>query len=119
MAKPSCRRLETHLARRPRSAALASAGNSIEARMAMIAMTTKSSINVNARRLLEPGAVVESHFPITRKLYDFGHAGSSENTLAHDAQNAQGFGSDAPSSLKQSSLGRMEIGSLMRYFPQR
>src|SRR2546423_11417903 len=45
---PNWRRFEMHLVRLPRSLALDKAGNSKAARMAIIAMTTSSSISVNA-----------------------------------------------------------------------
>src|SRR6266540_2311907 len=47
-ARPSCRRLLTQAMRLPRSLALASAGSSMLARMPMMAMTTRSSMRVNA-----------------------------------------------------------------------
>src|SRR5262249_42307358 len=47
-ATPSWRVLEMHAPRRAESLARASAGNSMAARMAMMAMTTSSSISVNA-----------------------------------------------------------------------
>ena len=50
MAKPHCRRLFVHWMRSALDLALASAGNSRPARIAMIAITTSSSIKVNARR---------------------------------------------------------------------
>ena len=49
-ANPSCLRLFVQAMRFAVSFAFASAGNSIPARMAMMAMTTSSSINVNAPR---------------------------------------------------------------------
>src|SRR5579864_3736886 len=49
-AREICLLLLMHLAVFARSFALASAGNSIAARIAMMAMTTSNSINVNARR---------------------------------------------------------------------
>src|SRR5258706_2421544 len=45
---PICRRLLVHFVRLPFSFALARAGSSIAARIAMIAMTTNSSIKVKA-----------------------------------------------------------------------
>ena len=48
LAKPTCFRLFMHCVRLARSLALASAGNSMAARIAMMAMTTSSSIRVNA-----------------------------------------------------------------------
>jgi hypothetical protein len=48
MPIPICLRLFTHLARRPCSFALAKAGKSMEARIAMIAITTSNSMSVNA-----------------------------------------------------------------------
>src|ERR1700733_10009505 len=45
---PHCRKLETQFARFAFSLALASAGSSIAARMAMMAMTTSNSIRVKA-----------------------------------------------------------------------
>src|SRR5262245_61631930 len=47
-ARPHCRRLPAHSADRALFFALASAGRINEARIAMIAMTTSNSINVNA-----------------------------------------------------------------------
>ena len=46
MANPICFRLETHLTVLALSREPISAGSSMEARMAMIAMTTRSSIRV-------------------------------------------------------------------------
>src|SRR5439155_24408591 len=48
---PICRRLLMQLADLPFSFAFANAGNNIPARMAMIAMTTSSSINVKAAKI--------------------------------------------------------------------
>src|SRR6266478_4392460 len=47
---PTCFKLLRHWIRLARSLALARAGNSIAARMAMMAITTKSSISVKPRR---------------------------------------------------------------------
>src|SRR3954465_625006 len=47
---PNCFKLLTHEIRLAASLALLNAGKSIPARMAMIAITTKSSISVNAER---------------------------------------------------------------------
>src|SRR5436190_24232056 len=47
-ARPSCLRLFTHLICCAFTLALLSAGNSIEARIAMLAITTSSSIKVKA-----------------------------------------------------------------------
>jgi hypothetical protein len=52
IAKPIWRRFEPQSMRRADSRALEKDGNNIEARMLMIAMTTKSSIKVKPRRLL-------------------------------------------------------------------
>src|SRR5439155_13266344 len=51
MPMPICRRLFRHLIRLPFSLAVARAGNSNPARMAMIAMTTSNSMRVKARNL--------------------------------------------------------------------
>jgi hypothetical protein len=56
LAMLSCFRLLMHLAARPLSLAEFNAGSSIPARMAMMAITTRSSISVNADR----------HFPDTK-----------------------------------------------------
>src|ERR1700754_2375150 len=48
VAIPICRRLLTHEVRVAFALALLKAGNNMAARMAMIAMTTRSSIKVNA-----------------------------------------------------------------------
>src|SRR5262249_24011349 len=48
LARPICLRLLVHLSAWAFVLALASAGNSIDARMAMIAMTTNNSISVKA-----------------------------------------------------------------------
>ena len=48
-AKPICLRLLTQLMRWARALARASAGNSMAARMAMMAMTTNNSMRVKAR----------------------------------------------------------------------
>src|SRR6266576_319645 len=47
MPRPICFRLLAQLMRKARSLAFDNAGNNIAARMAMMAMTTSSSINVN------------------------------------------------------------------------
>ena len=49
MEMPHCLKLERQFARLAFSLALDNAGRSIAARIAMIAITTRSSINVNAR----------------------------------------------------------------------
>src|SRR5947207_3829198 len=49
VAMPSCRRLPVHWTRQADALALARADSSMAARIAMIAMTTSSSINVKAR----------------------------------------------------------------------
>src|SRR5258708_20457860 len=49
-AIPFCRRLPTHLTRRACDFALANPGNNIAAKIAMMAMTTRSSISVNPER---------------------------------------------------------------------
>ena len=49
---PTCFKLEVHRIRKAFCFALANAGSSIAARMAMIAMTTSNSIRVKARRFL-------------------------------------------------------------------
>jgi len=48
MAFPSCERFSLQFALRASSRALARAGNNMPAKMAMIAMTTKSSMRVKA-----------------------------------------------------------------------
>ena len=48
-----CLRLETHEIRRALSLALENAGKSMEANMEMMAMTTKSSMSVKPRELVE------------------------------------------------------------------
>jgi hypothetical protein len=50
MPTPICRKLLAHATRLALSFAFASAGNSIAARIAMMAMTTSNSIKVKARR---------------------------------------------------------------------
>ncbi len=50
--KPNCLRLETHLISRALDFALDRAGNSMPARMAIIAITTNSSIRVKALEAL-------------------------------------------------------------------
>ena len=60
MAKPNCLTLFMHSACCPFCLALESAGSSIAARIAMMAMTTSSSINVNARRPAS-GRVARGH----------------------------------------------------------
>ena len=60
--RPSCFMLDWQLARRALSLARAKAGNKMAAKMAMMAMTTKSSINVNAElRGLSTGTIECSH----------------------------------------------------------
>src|SRR5207248_8306485 len=49
IASPICFMLDTHVAWRALSRAWAKTGNKIAARMAMIAITTSSSMSVNAR----------------------------------------------------------------------
>src|SRR5438045_8382212 len=53
-AMPSCRRLFTQAMRRPDSLALLKAGKSMPSRMAIMAMTTRSSIKVKPRRGAAP-----------------------------------------------------------------
>src|SRR5437763_513199 len=50
IARPSCLRLLWHEAERAFSRACANTGNRMAARIAMMAITTSSSINVNPRR---------------------------------------------------------------------
>src|SRR5881392_1595143 len=52
MAVPICLVLESQAEARALSRAWANTGKRMAARIAMIAMTTRSSINVNARRLI-------------------------------------------------------------------
>ena len=49
IAIPNCRTFETHIVLRAPSRALAKTGNRMAARMAMMAITTRSSIRVKAR----------------------------------------------------------------------
>src|SRR5262249_19498985 len=51
-AKPTCRKLLAHLARLPASRTFWTAGTKRPINMAIIAMTTRSSIRVNPDRLL-------------------------------------------------------------------
>src|SRR5262245_47585087 len=51
-ARPHCFSLLTHWMRRARALALARAGSNMAAKIAIIAITTSSSIKVNARILL-------------------------------------------------------------------
>src|SRR5579872_123940 len=51
---PSCLRFDWHVAWRAFSRAWAKTGNRIAARIAIIAITTRSSINVNARDFIVP-----------------------------------------------------------------
>src|SRR5258708_35780316 len=53
MARPSCLRLLAHLMRAAAARTFCTAGSSRPIRMAMIAMTTNSSMSVNADRLRE------------------------------------------------------------------
>lgn len=55
MVSPICRRLFRHTAARPRSLAVLRAGKSREARIAITAITTNSSINVKAATALQHG----------------------------------------------------------------
>ena len=55
VAKPICLRLFLHCVETACDLALARAGSSSAARMAMMAMTTSSSIRVNPRGLFPPG----------------------------------------------------------------
>src|SRR5688500_18738418 len=79
-AIPCCLRLETHLIFCAFSLALASAGSSMLARMAMIAMTTSNSIRVKPRR-----ARGFSPSPPSRSERDEGEGrGEEEGTVAAD-----------------------------------
>src|ERR1700690_1507456 len=53
MATPNCLALPAHFTRLPSSFARPSAGKSMAARMAIMAMTTNNSISVKARRLAD------------------------------------------------------------------
>src|SRR5688572_14649576 len=66
----NCRLLFRQLARRARSFALPNAGNNRPARIAMIAMTTKSSISVNARR---PKHRCDVRERMTMRNFQFGY----------------------------------------------
>src|SRR6185369_10959954 len=61
-AKPSWRRLERQAVREAFILALERAGSSMAARMAMMAMTTSSSIRVKARLEWRRDAETSSHF---------------------------------------------------------
>src|SRR5438105_1795265 len=61
---PSCRKLEMHRVRRPFSLAVARAGSKSAARIAMIAITTSSSIRVNALCLAPHPALLRLAFTI-------------------------------------------------------
>src|SRR5262245_36105926 len=67
IARPSCFRLLLHWTRAAASRTFCTAGKSRPMRMAMIAITTKSSISVNPRRG-RSGRVVMGSFSGTRKM---------------------------------------------------
>jgi len=67
-ASPSCRRWLRHCVRRALSRALCTAGKSSPIRVAMIAITTKSSTSVNARRLNARGELQQARGTLRETL---------------------------------------------------
>ena len=80
---PICLRLFEHWARRAASRALWTAGNSSAARMAMMAITTNSSISVKPR--LEPNRLVSlSWFSFAAALLGSGTSNSVGRLMRHN-----------------------------------
>src|SRR5439155_19624091 len=104
-AKPICRRLEKHAELWALSLALDNAGSSIAARMAMMAMTTNSSMRVKAwlRFLFRPFIEISVHLtaqPLgsTRRAYHCFCAKQADSDAhrARASRNVRGYPAFSP-----------------------
>src|SRR6516225_9032589 len=95
MARPICFRLLTHWTRRAASRAAWTAGSKSAIRTAMIAMTTSSSISVNARRRLMEDSLGDGPFEY-KSFRDFDNRWREEDGRHSRDFNAEAAGPGTP-----------------------
>src|SRR5438132_321358 len=102
VAMPSCRRLPVHWTRQADALALANAGSSMAARIAMMAMTTSSSINVKARCFMvvarrrrrgQPG-LVQQQLRLFNSLFQAEAAGRHDQNFRSPRRDVRPCGAD-------------------------